>query len=238
MNQLFSSENIALVSFALLAIGFLKFILYYKAFGIPIIDYVDPSEIVTLFADNIATASLVTVLLVVPYAKLTNASLLINSGSFFSRLQYYCVSLLPVMVVSIVLLIIVISILWKRSKIYNFELISYVLSWPLIIIAIPIVVMELRTTLEFNISPQVTVAITLIISFGFLVMLATYNEIKKVKKFGLYKNIIVKFAASEVMSNTDEYFIGKTKSFVFFYSSVNKTATAYAASDLKSISYL
>ncbi|RZK39205.1 MAG: hypothetical protein EOO61_07375 [Hymenobacter sp.] len=94
MEQLFSSENVAVASLALLVIGFLKFIFYYKAFNIPIVDYIDPSEIITLFADNIATASLVTLILALPYVKLINASS--ASTDIFTRLEAYFELLIPI----------------------------------------------------------------------------------------------------------------------------------------------
>ena len=43
MHQLLTTENIGLLSIGLLATGFIKFILYYKAFNIPIIEYIEPS---------------------------------------------------------------------------------------------------------------------------------------------------------------------------------------------------
>jgi len=235
MEQLFSSENVAIASLALLSIGFLKFILYYKAFNIPIVDYIDPSEIITLFADNIATASLVILILALPYAKLVNTPLV--GVGIFVRLETYFSLLFPIVFVSGIALIATIAILWKRPKIHGFELSRFVIVWPIIAFVIPVLALEIKKLFEPQVTKPLIIILALSISFALLVILATLNEIKKVKEFGYFQGVVIKFATSEVVSTTEEYFVGKTKSFVFFYSPKSKTSTAYSTADLRSISY-
>jgi hypothetical protein len=235
MEQLFSSENVAVASLALLAIGFLKFILYYKAFNIPIVDYIDPSEIITLFADNIATATLVIFILALPYAKLINIPL--ASTDIFVRLETYFNLLAPIVFVSGVALIATIKILWKRPKIHNFELFRFVVLWPVIVFVIPVLVLEIKKLFEPQVTSSLIIILALSINFALLVIIATLNEIKKVKEFGYFQGVVIKFVNSEIVSTTEEYFIGKTKSFVFFYSPKSGVSTAYSTADLRSIRY-
>lgn len=235
MEQLFSSENVAVASLALLAIGFLKFILYYKAFNIPIVDYIDLSEIITLFADNIATASLVILILALPYAKLINAHL--ASADFFTRLEGYLNVLIPILFISGMVLMVTIIVLWRRPRIHGFELSRFVIVWPIIAFVIPVLVLEIKRIFEPQVATSLIVVLALSINFALLVILATLNEIKKVKEFGYFQGVIIKFATSEIVSTAEEYFVGKTKSFVFFYSPKSRTSTAYSTADLRSISY-
>lgn len=235
MEQLLSSENIAIVSLALLSIGFLKFILYYKAFNIPIVDYIDTNEIITLFADNIATASLVILILALPYIKLINIPLV--SMGIFIRLQTYFSILVPIVFVSGMALIATVAILWKRPKIHSFELFRFVIVWPIIVFVIPVLILEIKKLFEPQVAKSLIVILALSVNFALLVILATLNEIKKVKEFGYFQGVVIKFATSEIVSTTEEYFVGKTKSFVFFYSPKSKTSTAYSTADLRSISY-
>jgi hypothetical protein len=240
MEQFFSSETIALITLALLIVGFSKFIVYYKSFGVPIVDYIDPSEIITLFADNIATASVITLVLAVPYFGLVlpyNLSGLDKGLNFIDRLSKHLDLLLPMMLGGLAFIIAVLIFLWKRPRINRFELSRYV--WALLIISVllPLVSVEIGAHVVTSNSQQLAVDVALILSFSFMILLATWNEIEKVKR-GYFSNVEVQFDDLIIKSTATNYYIGKTKSYLFFYSADNCAPIAYSTNKLKSINYI
>ncbi|WP_157886786.1 hypothetical protein [Hymenobacter sp. PAMC 26628] len=239
MESFFSSQTISIISLALLVVGFSKFIIYYKAFNISIVDYIDPSEIITLFADNIATASVIVMVLAVPYIGLIlpyNLSGIDIGLEFFERLSRHFSLLLPLVAVGFVFLVVFLLILWRRPKIENFELARYIWAWPTITILVPMMSLESGSYYSIQSFQQYVIILSLIISFTFLILLATWNEIQKVKT-GYFSNVEVEFESDTLKSNVTEFYVGKTKSYLFFYSTQNKTSTAYLTGKLKSIKY-
>lgn len=67
MENFFTSESIALLTLGLIIAGIIKFIYYYKAFNIVILRYIESSEVLVLFADNISIAAGAVLLLLPPY---------------------------------------------------------------------------------------------------------------------------------------------------------------------------
>ena len=239
MESFFSSQTISVISLALLIVGFSKFIIYYKAFNVPIVDYIDPSEIITLFADNIATASVIVLILAIPYVGLIlpyNLSGIDIGLGFFQRLSMHLSLLLPVIFVGFVFLLVFLSILWRRPKIENFELVSYVWAWPVITMLVPTVALESSAYSGIQSLQQYVIIFSLVVSFTTLILLATWNEIQKVKA-GYFSNVEVEFESNTLKSSATEFYIGKTKSYLFFYSTQTKASTAYSTGKLKSIKY-
>jgi hypothetical protein len=240
MEYFFSSQTISLISLALLVVGFSKFILYYKAFNVPIVDYIDPSEIITLFADSIATASMIVLILAVPYISLImpyNLSGVDVGIGFTSRLAKHTDLLLPLMIIGFVFLVIALAILWKRPKIKKFELTRFVWLWPIITVVVPMLVLETGAYTTMQPFQQHVMAIALIVSFACLVFVGTWNEIEKVKA-GYFNKVVVELESGAITSSPTEFYIGKTKSYVFFYSTVDKASTAHSSSKLKSIKFI
>jgi hypothetical protein len=239
METFFSSQTISVISIALLVVGFSKFIIYYKAFNVPIVDYIDPSEILTLFADNIATASVIVLILAIPYVGIIlpyNLSGIDIGLGFFQRLSMHLSLLLPLMIIGFVFLLVLLLILWKRPKIEKFELVRYVWAWPIITMLVPMVALESSAYSGIQPLQQYVIILSLVVSFTTLILLATWNEIQKVKA-GYFSNVEVEFENNTLTSNSTEFYIGKTKSYLFFYSTQTQTSTAYSTGKLKSIKY-
>ena len=240
MESFFTSETIGIISIALLIVGFLKFILYYKSFGIPIVDYIDPSEIVTLFADNIATASLIVFVLAIPYLSIIlpyNLAGVDIGLHFMSRLNSHFSVLGILIVISGMVLIALIAFMWKRKRIYNFELVRFVWAWVLIAIVLPMITLETSAYYKIQSFQYYIVIVSLILSFALLILLATWNEIEKVKNHGDSNGTLVEFEDCTMKFIATDLYVGKTKSYLFFYSAITKSSTAYSTSKLKSIQY-
>ena len=239
MESFFSSQTISVISLALLLVGFSKFIIYYKSFNVPIVDYIDPSEIITLFADNIATASIIVLILAIPYVGIVlpyNLSGIANGLGFIQRTNMHFILLIPLISIGFIFLLVFLLILWKRPKINKFELVRYILVWPFITIIVPMLALESSAYSDIKSFQQYVIICSLVLSFTALILLATWNEIQKVKA-GYFINVEIEFESNIIKSSTTEFYIGKTKSYLFFYSSQTKTSTAYSAGKLKSIKY-
>ncbi|MFC4792245.1 hypothetical protein ACFPAF_09140 [Hymenobacter endophyticus] len=239
MNQILSAESIGLLSIALLMIGFAKFILYYKSFNIPIIEYIETSEIITLFADNIAIAICVSLFSALPYYFVITPYLSTNidNHNITSILYYFLDKSFPLLIIASVIVFSIIILFFKRTKIYTFELISYIALIPLLAIFLPAIILMIFINLEINSKTDSLLITSMIINFCIVILLSTINEIKKVKHFRYYNQIIVEFENETLTSDDDFYFIGKTKSHVFFYCLSKNSSIAYNTSKLKSIQY-
>ena len=145
--------------------------------------------------------------------------------------------MLPFLLFSALSIFSVIILLFRKSKIYEFELITYIILAPIILIILPIATLIIASQLEVKSSNIALVLISMIINFCFIISLSTFNEIKKVKDYNYYSRIVVEFEDKIITSNNDFYYIGKTKLFIFFYSALDKTSIAYSSNKLKSIKY-
>ena len=231
------TEGLGILSVILLITGFVKFIIYYKFFNIPIIEYIEPTEIITLFADNIATAAGAILLLILPYIKILLSLILSNTiNSILTVINEWSVPILSFLLITEIMILMII-LLFKSNKIEIFELTSYSVIIPIIITIIPLFIIFVNSYSNISLSNGILIVISLSISFFAMILLATINEIVKVKKYGYYSKIIVRFENEIISSTNNFYYVGKTKNFVFFYSSHEQSSTVYSSKNLKSITY-
>lgn len=239
MSNILTTENIGLTSISLLIIGFVKIILYYKYFNVPIIEYIKPSEVTTLFSDNIATAFAICLYLSWPYTLIVRPYISNNSRASISILEIlhsYITLGSTFLATTAISTILVIVFLFFRPKINNYELASYLVVVPIISLVIPTLAIFASINGKTNDS-QYVIMFSLIASFTIIIFLSTINEIIKVKYYKYYCNTIIELENETLESNSTYYYVGKTKSFIFFYSSIEKSSTAFSSLKLKSIKY-
>jgi magnesium-transporting ATPase (P-type) len=239
MESFFTGETIGLLTAALLVLGTVKFILYYKAFNVEVLKYIESSEVIVLFADNISVVGSVVVLLLAPYVYTILPHVLSGANEYSSLFQFMksCWFLLIVHIkYQSILAVCVILFSFTRKKITNFErLIYFILSFAIIII-LPFMTLYLAQYAKEFVKPTTIIAIALILNFLVMVLAATGNEIYKVKSKGYFLNTKVEFEEGlEVPKNA--YYIGQVKGFIFFYEPSENKSITFKTDKIKSVVY-
>lgn len=238
MDSFFSTETLGLFSAGLLVVGILKFILYYKAFNVEILKYIESSEILLLFADNVSIAALAILILIPPYVYSLMPYMASGVGmscSFQETLAIFWALLGFHIKYQFVLLIIFISFSFTRPKITFFEKVTYVLLSIVIFIIIPFTSLWFWNNNLGIISSKMMIISILIISFFVMIMLATYNEVYKVKNKGYFSNTEVELDGLTVPSGA--YYIGQVKSFIFFYNPKTSESITFKTDKVKKVTY-
>ncbi|HET9505210.1 MAG TPA: hypothetical protein VFO93_16825 [Hymenobacter sp.] len=238
MDKFFTTESLGLLSAGLLVVGILKFILYYKAFNVEILKYIESSEILLLFADNISVAGLAILFLTPPYVYSLMPYLQkgnIISYSFSDLLHTYWVLFGFHAKYQIVLFISAIIFSFTRSKITNFERVTYALLGFFVVLVLPLLALYMPVLIGGTVNANIIVVIMLVVNFFLMIMLATYNEIFKVKNRKYFSNTKVEFDGFSAPSGA--YYIGQVKSFIFFYNPIIRQSTTFKTDNIKAIVY-
>ena len=238
MDKFFTTENLGLLSAGLLVVGILKFILYYKAFNVEILKYIESSEILLLFADNISVAGLAILFLTPPYVYslmpyLNGAG--VTNYSFSDLFHIYWLLFGFHAKYQIVLFASAIIFSFTRSKITNFERATYILLGFFVVLILPLFALYVPVLIGGTVSANIVVIIMLIVNFFLMIMLATYNEIFKVKNRKYFSNTKVEFDGFFAPSGA--YYIGQVKSFIFFYNPILKQSITFKTDKIKTIVY-
>jgi len=239
MENFFTSESIALLTLGLIIVGTIKFIYYYKAFNIVILRYIESSEVLVLFADNISIAAAVVLLLLPPYMysilPYVRSEASVNC-SLIERLNDYWNVLSTHFIYQSVIAVAGILFTFTRKRITGYERWTYLPLSVLVIFILPFLTIEAGYWAVPVMKPASVVMLGLIANFVVLILLATHNEVYKVKKRGFFNKMAFEFEDSTVIPD-DTYFVGKVKSFIFFYNPINNESITYSTSKLKCIKY-
>ena len=238
MDKFFTAENLGLLSAGLLVVGVIKFILYYKAFNVEILKYIESSEILLLFADNISIAGLTVLFLIPPYVY--GLMPYLQSGnvayySFGNMLHVYWALMGFHVKYQVVLFLIAIIFSFSRSKITNFERVTYLLLGFIAIFILPLFTLYIPILNGGAVNPSITIVVILITNFFVMIMIATYNEIFKGKNRKYFSNTKVEFDGLSVPNGA--YYIGQVKSFIFFYNPTLRQSTTFKTDKIKEIVY-
>ncbi|RYE20861.1 MAG: hypothetical protein EOP45_10405 [Sphingobacteriaceae bacterium] len=234
MDKFFTTENLGLLSAGLLVAGVIKFILYYKAFNVEILKYIESSEILLLFADNISVAGLTILFLTPPYVYglmpyLQNSD--IADYSFSNMFHVYWNLIGFHVKYQVVIFISAIVFSFSRSKITNFERITYLFLGFVIVFVLPLFTLYIPILNGGAVNPGITIVAMLIANFFVMIMIATYNEIFKVKNRKYFSNTKVEFDGLSVPNGA--YYIGQVKSFIFFYNPTLRQSTTFKTDKIK-----
>jgi hypothetical protein len=238
MDNFFTTENLGLLSAGLLVVGILKFILYYKAFNVEILKYIESSEILLLFADNISVAGLAILFLTPPYVYSLMPYLHssnIVSYSLSDLLHTYWALFGVHAKYQIVLFVSAIIFSFTRSRITNFERVTYALLGFCVVLVLPLFALYIPVLIGGTINSNIIVVTMLVINFFIMIMLATYNEIFKVKNRKYFSNTKVEFDG--FLAPSGAYYIGQVKSFIFFYNPILRQSITFKTDKIKSIIY-
>lgn len=220
----------------LILAGFIKVYLYFKYFKVNIIDYVELSEVINLFMDNILAFlclflySLINIYLLYP-SNLTEDNPTTTIGLMFPCICSGYLYYIGLIIISVSLLLFYL----KRKHIYIHEFILIILSiWVIIPFFISKIIMHALKTPNSDIITIILVFVSFCL-MGYII-LACYNEIYKVVYKKFYSNYSFKIKENQSQKNIDIIYIGKTKGFYFFFNTKTKDVTIYPSSEIKEIS--
>jgi len=234
----------------LIFLGILKLTIYYSAFNISINDYLEFSEIITAFLDDLIIYGIFFTLgLIINFfagidkqeIKKTNQfhTKFIEEDIFFVRVWSFLKMNIPYLVmingIAIVFLFTVIFQNLSFTKLW-LCLISFY-----IILILQFIVLEIRRTyiiiygkadhvLFFNIILFVSIFTTLIIFYS-------YYDIIMVKTDKKYFGTELLLEDTRIISDSTNYYIGKTNNYLFYYKENEKKTIVYPMSRIKKITF-
>lgn len=230
-----------LLSSFLLLCGVLKFYIYYKKFNVSILRFVELSEILTLFMDNIIAYLAIiiptTINLCLFYMKIKNE--IADSGISIWKITF---GQWPLLIIFFGISIIGIIIFYKKNKGVGFRDLIYLILLALIcILVLPALFIYTLRTLNSNFHLEVEFIYLYFIFLCLLLLgytlLTAQNEAHKVKNNGYYDGVKLVFENNTIESNRMIYFIGMTKNYVFVYEKSNASCTVHKVSNLKTIKF-
>ncbi len=225
-----------LLSAMLIMAGFIKMFLYFKFFKINIIDFIEFSEVVTWFMDN-----LVAFLILLIYS-LTNLYFITSFNLDFSLES---VKTLPKVFpplpsdynyyLFLISISIVLFVFYRTAKhIYFYEFLLLIISIWLIVPFFILKIVNYRL-----IYPNANISAIILISVSILLMiyviLSCYSELYKVIKKNFYSNYNFKFSNTISFKSDDCIYVGKTKNYYFFLNSDTDDTHIISSSEISHI---
>jgi len=212
-------EFYALIGSSILIAGLLRLYLFFKSFNISILPFIELEELTTLALDNILYFSIFIILnLVIVSFFYKNKS---EYKKRIKRLKEHGFFKFN----KILLLIIVVPILFllqnNLDKVFFYEFILWVILSFVGIYLNPLIYFEAKNTLKTKQVKVNKLTLVFIISALNLCLFAGasgISEAYKVKSINYYYGSEFKLKdGTKIISNFDEYYIGKSKGFLFFY---------------------
>lgn len=195
-------DNLAPLATTFLIAGLVKVYVYYKFFGIYILEFMNVKEVITLYISNLLTYFVFMILCL----------LLLYLRICIQGIGFYCIWLL-ILVCSTAL-----PLFRKHIYIYETTL------WNVFILA------AFLSIDKFNFGQKIIhdqnsilyfqVLTFLIISMIIFSMIAAYTEFRKVKHKNYFLGTIINCKDFAQVSTIDNYYVGKTEKYVFFHNDV------------------
>ena len=233
-----------LTSLLILTYGTVKILIYYSLFNVNIFDYIEISEILPLILKDFIYAFLgISIGLLLGYLnpnpfaqKQKNKNLTISETkkSFFIRIWYYFKSM-PILFFFLLsfLSLIFIFLIVKKIDFVVFWNAVFVSIMPIIIYIVPLEIFyRLRNNRQVVLkmeSVYFTYAFILLLSFSIHQAVTNYLLVR-------YRhttlNSYITFNSNNIISNLDYYYIGRTKSSIFFYNQKIQKVDIYSSSNI------
>lgn len=228
-------------------LGVTRLLFYYSSFGVTITNFLEFSEIITSFLDILAIIVIQFVFGIIQSFLMKSKKeideenslreKLLDEANFFIRLKLYCAYYYRLIFNTLGMLLIV-SILSFFSKNINYTTIIYLSlsSLSLFIYAIIVVEVDVKHKLVNSSDKDKQFSGLLLYSLLFIGLTLTYSysqvENVKVKKTTFGTSIILE-DNTILVSDSSNYFIGKTQGYIFFYHEATKSTDIIPVSKLK-----
>lgn len=230
-------ESYALIGSSIIIAGLLRLYLFFKSFNISILPYIELEELTTFALDNILYFSIFIILnLIIVTFFYTNNS---EYKKRIRRLKEHGFFKFN----KILLIIIIIPILFflqsNLEKVFFYEFILWIILLFVGIYINPFIYFESQQTLKkkkLKINKLTLIFIISAINLCFFAGISGVSEAYKVKSLNYYYGSEFKFDdGTKIISNSEKYYIGKTKEFLFFYQPKEELTQIIPMSRIKNI---
>jgi hypothetical protein len=221
--------KIAIPVFILL--GFTQLTAYYNEFNFPIIQYIDYTEIITVFLGNFYTSAL----LLFPLFMAAIIKQFTESESEISSFMIFFIVIMFGLVISI-------NFLYTYNVIHSFSQQKWIIEIESFIIIILLRYIENlsvnnRKFVKFKNSEKFNwfVVLVVIIVQLFYISLMGKWDADAVKKHHLFSGTTIILDSTEIKSNSNFYYIGKTNKYVIFFNQLDSSSTVYPMDHIQKV---
>jgi len=229
--------------FFLIFLGVLKLTVYYNAFNVSINHFLELSEVVTSFLNDLLFITYVILGTSLFDFLLTNDYDVERRNEFFNsyigerkllrRMKFAAFRFAPIISVNIVFILL---LFFNNTYFIRTTLVFINLQTLL-----QFLLLEYRKKhLEFYkqpLSPSLYNSILYLIMVLILLLNNTYNEIHEVKESKKFIRTSFTTEKGVIKSDSTHYYIGQTKNFLFFYNEEKKMTTVFPISEIKQIDF-
>lgn len=226
--------------------GIIKMKLYYNSFNINIVDFLDASEIIFAFISDFIPYVVITLFMFLFLFFLDTKKdvevrddykdNIILEKHLLRRLWLY-IKLFPIILIYAIVLI----LLLIATFIWNFSIIPFLIPFCIILAyqIYGILVLEYKRHYYNHYksfpSPTFTNIILIMGAFFMYVIVNVYLDVNSVKESKKYLGTSFKIENNNIISDSTNYYIGKTKNYIFYYQEENKSTKVYPIKDMKEI---
>ena len=230
-------------------LGMIRLTFYYSSFGIKIVSFLEFSEIVTSFFDILITVVIIGLFSVVQHflikskkeqdEKSSTRKMIVEESSFWRRLPKYFSYFDTYLYSGIAMLLVywVWSFFNKAITNQTLLLIPVIFLGGMTFIILIIEIDVKHRQLSSNESVRQFYGILMLCLFLLILLIAmTKNEVNGVKEDKTFLGTTIKFDNDTVfVSDSSNYFIGKTQNYLFIYHEKDKSTDVYPMSQIKQI---
>jgi hypothetical protein len=230
-NEILISQYLPYFGSFIIFLGVIRLLFFYRTFGIPILNYLEFSEIITSFLDIIVIVVLIFVTSLIQNFIIKDKTeqkaissikqKIVNEDNFFKRIPLYIKYLQNLLIGGLIL--IVFSFIWhffdKSTTYFTILLmfIFFVATSFFVIITVEIDRQHKIFNSSISTKRFISILINILLFVG-LVIWFTYSEINTIRKDkSTYGTTIILDNDQVLISDSTNYFIGKTQQYLFIY---------------------
>jgi hypothetical protein len=232
----------------LIFLGMLKLTIYYNAFNIKINHFLEITEVLTAFFNDLIFVSVTfAVVILINFLMITDSELqtdnkfhndYVNEKSLKKRIVAWLKKLSLLLICDILFLV-----MWIVSKILHKNILSSTSLW--VGINVQFVLMFLlieykrKHFIVYNRPLGASLYNTILFSIVVVIAIltSTYNEISYVKEKKKYINTSFKVKEQEIISDSTHYYIGQTKNYLFFYDETKNRTSVFPMSNVSQLNF-
>ncbi len=226
-------------------IGAIKLIIYYSLFNLDVTSYIEFTEILTLFIKDLLTfllnvlASTLIMFLFQPNSELESISNGIHDTltepNLFKRLYAYSVNGINLIILTLIWILGIPFWLWLSK--FTFITYLYLICPILAVFILLTITYETRRQwyIKYNEYPKIIYAklaylLTLLIAIS---IFSAYQDFKDVREGKRFLGTTIKLVDRVLISDSNYYYIGKTRNFIFIHNQTKETNDIIPMSEVK-----